>query len=48
MEADACKYIPWEEAVNLLKTPTKDVASGHEIEMAVQPDNQPHQGKRTQ
>ena len=48
MEADASKYIPWEEAVKILRTPTKDVASGHEIEMVVQTDNQPHQGKRTQ
>ena len=42
----AGKYIPWEEAVSLLQTPTRDVAAGEEIELTVHPNTPSVRGKK--
>ena len=44
-QVDTGKYIPWEEAVSLLQTPTKDAAAGVNIELTVHPDTQSVKGK---
>ena len=44
-QVDTGKYIPWEEAVSLLQTSTKDAAAGVNIELTVQPDTQSVRGK---
>ena len=44
-QVDTGKYIPWEEAVSLLQTSTRDAAAGVNIELIVQPDSQSVKGK---
>ena len=44
-QVDTGKYIPWEEAVGLLQTSTKDATAGVNIELIVHPDTQAVKGK---
>ena len=44
-QVDTGLYIPWEEAVSLLQTSTKDAAAGVNIELTVHPDTQSVKGK---